>query len=130
MKNTKELISYLVFGVLTTAINIVSYAFLTKIVHMDYLIANTIAWVLSIIFAFVTNKLYVFNQRETKGILKEFLSFLFFRSLSYILDILMMIALVELLRADDLLAKIVTNIFVILFNYVASKYIIFKRQNG
>ena len=65
MKLNKEVISYLVFGVLTTLTNIVSYAILSKLFGMDYKLATTIAWVISVLFAFITNKLYVFNSKET-----------------------------------------------------------------
>jgi putative flippase GtrA len=132
MQNKKEALAYLIFGILTTAINIVSYALLTKLVHMDYLVANTLAWIVAVLFAFFTNKLYVFKSQHTsfKQIIRELGSFLFFRLLSLLIDMGGMILLVTYVRTDDLLAKVVMNVFVIIFNYVASKYVIFAQKNA
>ncbi|WP_338450372.1 GtrA family protein [Niallia oryzisoli] len=132
MNKQKEIINYLIFGVLTTAVNIISFWILDRYVGMDYRIAVTIAWVLSVLFAFITNKLYVFNSKKTdfSAVVKELTSFLFFRFLSYLLDLFTMILLVEILLADSLLAKIIANIFVVIFNYFASKLVIFKPSKG
>jgi putative flippase GtrA len=128
MKNKKEVISYLVFGILTTLVNIISYGYLTKIGHIDYRLATTIAWFLSVVFAFVTNKLYVFNSKsfDIKTLTKEFFFFTFFRLLSYITDLVIMVLMVEWLLVDDLISKILANIIVVIFNYFASKFFIFK----
>lgn len=128
MNKKNEIINYLVFGVLTTFINIVSYALFTKIMNMDYRIATTIAWFVSVIFAFITNKIYVFNSREMRiqTMTTEFLSFMFFRVLSYLTDLGIMIFLVEWISINDVIAKILANVVVVIINYVASKYFIFR----
>ena len=132
MKRKKEVISYLFFGVLTTLINILSYVVLSKLFEVDYKLATTIAWVISVLFAFITNKIYVFNSKETNIVLvaKEFSSFTIFRLLSYLMDLGVMVLMVEWLKTDDLIAKIVANVFVVIFNYFASKYVIFKKKEG
>ncbi|MCL6570980.1 MAG: GtrA family protein [Bacillus sp. (in: Bacteria)] len=129
-KSNKEVISYLVFGVLTTAINIGCYWFLTKIVLFDYKTATTIAWVVSVLFAFITNKLYVFNSKSfvIKIFLKELFAFFLFRSLSYVVDLGMMIVIIEWIHIDDMIAKVAANIVVILINFFASKFYIFKPE--
>lgn len=129
MKINKELINYLVFGVLTTLVNIICYGLLAKILHMDFKLATTIAWIVSVLFAFITNKLYVFNSRsfEAKTLIKEFLSFIFFRFLSYLIDLGTMIFLVDWLKQDDLFAKIAANVIVVIVNFFASKLFIFKK---
>lgn len=131
MNNKKEVINYLVFGVLTTVVNIVSYGFLSIIMDVDYRISTTIAWLLSVIFAFVTNKIYVFNSRGLgiRTLIKEFLSFMFFRILSYCIDLGMMIAMVEWLKMNDVFAKVLANIVVVVMNYFASRLFIFKTNN-
>jgi putative flippase GtrA len=128
-RNKEEAIKYIFWGLLTTAINIISYAILTKILKIDYMIATSIAWVLSVVFAFITNRLYVFKsyKKDLISVLIEFISFTFFRVLSYFLDILTMILLVKFIGIDDFVAKLATNILVIIFNYFASKYIVFKK---
>ena len=64
--NNKEIINYLVFGVLTTIVNYVSYFSATKIFNINYLLANIIAWFISVVFAYVTNKFYVFDNKPIK----------------------------------------------------------------
>ena len=132
MERKKEVIGYLFFGVLTTLTNIVSYVVLSKLFEVDYKLATTIAWGISVLFAFITNKLYVFNSKETNIVLiaKEFTSFTFFRLLSYLMDLGMMVLMIEWLKTDDLIAKIVANFFVVFFNYFASKYVIFKKKES
>ncbi|WP_045518249.1 GtrA family protein [Neobacillus niacini] len=130
MKDKRQIVNYLIFGVLTTFINIVTYGFLTKALHIDYKLATTIAWLVSVLFAFITNKLYVFNSKELTVVLliKELMSFLFFRLISYGIDIALMILLVEWLEADDLFSKVISNVVVVIINYVASKQIIFNNR--
>lgn len=124
--------NYLVFGVLTTLVNIVSFALLDKWLGFDYKLAATIAWILSVVFAFITNKLYVFQSRtaDIGAVVREFVSFVFFRGLSYLLDIGTLIVLVELFHVDSVIAKIAANVLVVVFNYFASKYVIFKTSKG
>jgi putative flippase GtrA len=128
----KEAISYLVFGVLTTAVNIVSYIFLVKVFHIDFKIATTVAWILSVIFAFFTNKLYVFNSKnmQWKLLMRELFSFTFYRLLSYVIDFGMMILLVQWMNMEDIIAKIAVNVIVVIFNYFASRYFIFKNSES
>lgn len=130
MGKYKEIFSYLVFGGLTTLINIVTYYVCADVFHIDYKISTTIAWIISVLFAYVTNKLFVFNSRVrgVNAIMKEFFSFFFFRILSYFLDLLTMILLVEVLAWNDLAAKIIANVLVVIFNYAASKLFIFKKE--
>ncbi|CRK81373.1 GtrA family protein [Neobacillus massiliamazoniensis] len=128
MKINKEVLSYLVFGGLTTLTNIVSYSILAKVFHMDFKLATTVAWLISVIFAFITNKLYVFNSKQTKInlLIKEFSYFMFFRLLSYFVDLGMMILMVDGMKIEDIVSKIAANIVVVVLNYFASRYVIFK----
>ncbi|MFB5763873.1 GtrA family protein [Paenibacillus medicaginis] len=130
MKLGKEMINYIIFGVLTTIINLVTYAVFTKVLNVDYTLSITFAWFISIIFAFVTNKLYVFKGKSRRSLLKEFVLFFIIRVASLVLDIVLMVGLVELIGVNDLYAKIVVNIVVIAVNYVASKYIVFVKKRS
>jgi len=120
--------SYILFGILTTIVNFVSYMVFTKLMHLDYKVAATLAWILAVAFAFVTNKLFVFKSEETnKSVLvKEASGFLFFRGLSYFVDIFSIIVLVEWLGVFDAVSKIIASGIVAVFNYIASKYVIFR----
>lgn len=134
MKLSKEVINYIIFGVLTTIVNIVIYAVLMHIVHTDYKIAVIAAWFTSVLFAFVTNKIYVFNSKNLSFpiLVREFTSFMFFRIISLGMDLGMMIIFIEWLNLDDLLSKITINVFVVIFNYIVSKYSTFStgRKKG
>jgi putative flippase GtrA len=130
MKSKKEVMIYLIFGVLTTLVNIITYWILVNILHMDYKLATSIAWLLSVLFAFITNKLYVFNSKSMlpQILFREFLTFFFFRLFSYLIDLIMMIVMVEWLLIDDLNAKILANIIVVIMNFFASKFLIFRSR--
>jgi putative flippase GtrA len=127
----KSTISYLVFGVLTTAVNIVVYTFLVTFFNMDYKLATTIAWILSVLFAFITNKLYVFNSKDLSIslMMKEFANFVFFRLMSLVIDIIIMVIIIDVLKGNDILAKFIANGVVIVMNYFTSKYVTFKKKS-
>ena len=127
----KELFFYAVFGVGATVINIVSYRVLANTFGKKYfLIANIIAWILAFIFAFITNKLFVFESRswETQIAMKEFVGFLSARLATGILDTVLMWLFVSVISLDDTLSKVIINILVIIINYIASKFFIFKKE--
>lgn len=126
-----EMISYIVFGVLTTVVNIVSFGLFRTVLHWDLLVANTLAWILSVAFAFITNKVIVFKSKsfETRLFLRELVTFVGARLLSLGVDTLGMFLLVEVLACNDWIAKIIMNIIVVIINYVLSKLIIFKNKS-
>lgn len=126
----KEMILYLVFGGLTTLLNIVSYALFARLLKMDTLIANGLALTVSILFAYVTNKLFVFaSKTETwEETFREFVSFIVCRLATGALDMLIMYVTVDVLHLFDLLMKILSNIIVIVLNFVCSKLVIFRKK--
>lgn len=130
MKRNKELINYIIMGILTTGVNVGSYFALTESGLLNYQAATVIAWIISVLFAYVTNKKYVFSSKTSsfRELRKEISSFFFFRVLSLGIDFISMVILIELLHMEDFLAKVISNVIVIAFNYVASKQIIFKKQ--
>lgn len=125
-KKYEEIINYLIFGVLTTLVSIISYFIFSKIFGINYLISNIISWILSVLFAFITNKIYVFKSKENK-ILKELISFFSSRIFTFIVDMVMMYVLVSVLKLDDMLVKIIVQFVVIVLNYVLSKLFVFKK---
>lgn len=126
----KEMILYLIFGGLTTLINIIAYAVFARAMRMDTMVANGLALALSIIFAYVTNKLFVFESKtgSFKAVLQEFISFIVCRIATGALDMLIMYVSVDVLGLFDLLMKVLSNIIVIVLNFVFSKLIIFKKK--
>lgn len=124
----REVILYLFFGGLTTLVNIVSF-FLLRQFDFSVYISNVIAWILSVLFAFVTNKLFVFESKgkSKKENTKELVSFFGFRLLSLGFDMVAMYVFISLINLKELIAKIISNIVVIIMNYVFSKLLIFKK---
>lgn len=128
-----EMILYIVFGVLTTIINIIVYTFLRPRLPLDevsaVLTANAAAWIVAVAFAFITNKLFVFKSKSFESTLfwRELITFVGARLLSLGVDELGMYLLVNMLGTGDLLSKIIVNVLVVIINYVLSKLIIFKK---
>ncbi|MDD3193669.1 MAG: GtrA family protein [Oscillospiraceae bacterium] len=128
----REMILYLVFGGLTTLVNILSYFVLTDLGHVNYLVSTAIAWVLSVLFAYFTNRVWVFQSTASgaQAILTEMGSFFGCRLLSGVIDMAIMFLCVSLLKLPDKLIKILANIVVIILNYLFSKLFIFKKGKG
>lgn len=137
-KHTVHLL-YLFFGGLTTAINIATFSIL-RYFQTPTSIANIIAWIISVLFAYITNRKWVFKS-QTKGSeqKKEFLKFISARIFTGILDEILIILLVDIIKNPiptisnilwETTAKITTNVIVIILNYVLSQKIIFKQKDA
>lgn len=125
----KEVIHYIVFGILTTVVNIVVFFLLENILSWPYLWANSLAIAVSILFAYVTNKLFVFESKSYTvwAAFLEFFRFISFRFLSGVIDMLTMWFLVDGLSQDTRFSKILTQFIVVVLNYVFSKLFIFNK---
>jgi putative flippase GtrA len=126
----REILLYLFFGGMTTLVNYISYALFTDIFHINYLISNALAWLLSVLFAYITNKIYVFESKTTgfSEILKELSAFIGCRIFSGVIDMAVMYIGVNLLSLNDKIIKIAANVIVVILNYVFSKLFIFKKK--
>ena len=124
-----EMLLYMLCGIRTTAVNILSFGLLRDVLQWQLLTANTLAWVLSVAFAFLTNKVFVFRSKSfaAKLVLRELVSFVGARLFSLAVDTAGMWLLVDVLTWNDWLAKVLMNVIVIVLNYVFSKLFIFKR---
>lgn len=124
----KAILLYLFFGVCTTIINMVCYYALYQYCHVSNIASTVIAWVAAVMFAFVTNKYFVFNSHRQKlsARLYELASFFGCRIMTGFLDIAIMVIAVDLLQWNSLLWKLISNILVTVINYIASKFLIFK----
>lgn len=132
----KETVSYIFFGVLTTVINlIVSYVtlklfskFTNEVVATNASIA--IAWVLSVLFAFITNKLFVFNSKNmsVKTLFKEGGAFFGGRLFSYLFELVWMNLTVMVFRMNYMIAKVIGQIVIVIMNYFISKIFVFKNK--
>lgn len=154
---TREIITYIIFGVLTTAVNLVTFYIFKKMFisigwegvfnkllgsagwdkalellgsGTDYLDATVIAWTVAVIFAFVTNKLIVFESKSWKPAVagKEFVGFIGARLFSLLVELVFMFVMVTLLKWNDFVAKFIVQVIVVILNYVFSKLLIFKNK--
>ena len=121
----KETILYLIFGVLTTIINILTFSIMERIIT-NLLFNNTVAWICSVLFAFITNRNIVFQSTGNK--LKELFLFFGARIVSLLFDNLLIFILIEKLILNNILSKIIVNVFVVVINYILSKLIVFKKE--
>lgn len=120
----RETLAYLVFGVLTVVVNILSYKLLSIVFGM--LAANTLAFFIAVFFAYWTNSTFVFRVQHTW---KNFLQFMGMRIGTLLIDNGGMY-LLTFLAINDLFAKCVVNAIIIIINYVASKWIIFRKKDN
>ena len=127
----KEVIMYLIFGVLTTVVSLVSYYLLTITVlnpeiGLQLQIANILSWILSVAFAYITNRKYVFESKSNNYV-KEITSFVGGRVATLLMDMLIMFVFVTLLKFNDKIFKLVSQVVVIVANYIISKIFVFKK---
>lgn len=130
-KKNKEIINYLIFGVLTTVVSFVVYFIFAKVFKIDSVISNGISWFFSVLFAFITNKLYVFESKEMgkKTLLKEVISFYLARLFTGVVcDLGVFALMVKVFKINDVLSKLVIQVIVTILNYVFSKLIIFNKK--
>ena len=128
---TKEFILYVVFGVLTTVVSLVTYyicvgTFLNAKNAIQLQIANIIAWIISVAFAYITNRKFVFESTN-KNKLGEATKFVTSRIATLLMDMFIMFLGVTLLKLNDGIIKIISQVIVIVANYVFSKIFVFKK---
>lgn len=127
-KLSKGLILYLIFGVLTTIINLATFYFCIKLFNINELISNVIAWIIGVVFAFITNKYIVFESKEKKLFIKELFTFTSSRLITLLMEELILLIFITLLNFNAFIIKSIAQILVIVFNYILSKFFVFKKS--
>ena len=128
-KKYEDVILYLFFGGCTFLVCMISYYICATPLGMNYMVANIISWIIAVIFAYITNRIFVFKSKVTgfMAILKELWMFIACRLSTGVMEIVIMFVGVSLLHINDLFVKAVAQVLVILSNYVLSKLLIFKK---
>ncbi len=126
-----EIWNYLIVGVLTTVVSLVTYFILTATIlnpkdEIELQIANVISWIAAVTFAYFTNRIFVFKSHE-KNIAKEATKFVGSRILSLFMDMATMFIIVSLCHQNDKIGKLVSQVIVTIANYVLSKLLVFKK---
>ena len=130
IRKYKSFITYAVFGVFTTVVNIVVYNVCYYNLELSNTLSNIIAWVLAVAFAYLTNKVWVFDSKSWKWevLRREITAFISCRLATGVMDLIIMFVCVELMGWHAMLMKLISNVLVIILNYVFSKLIIFKKK--
>ena len=125
----KDVIFYLVFGVLTTVVNIVTYWVCVHILGTSVMVGTILAWVLAVFFAYINNRSLVFHSSAsgTDEIMKEITSFFACRIGTGVVDWVIMLVFVTRLHFNDMIIKMLANIIIIVLHYILSKFVIFKK---
>lgn len=131
-KQYKEIVNYLIFGVLTTIISLIIYyvavfTFLNPENAVQLQIANILSWIAGVTFAYVTNRKYVFESKE-KDKIKEAGKFVLARITTLVMDMLIMWFGVTILSSNDKIVKLISQIVIIISNYGFSKIFVFKKK--
>ena len=131
-KKHEEGINYLIFGFLAFVLNYILYFVFADAMQMHYMAATVLSWVLTVVFAYWTNRTFVFKSqnKDTGSVVKEFVSFIGARIATEVLELVLMYVMVDLLSINDKISKLVCQVLVILANYVLSKIWIFKKSDG
>lgn len=126
----KDVIPYAFFGVLTTIVNIVVYWFTAHPLGLGVMPSTVIAWILAVLFAYLTNRKWVFHSEAhtANAIAREIVSFFACRLATGFVDMACMFIFVDLLHFNDMAIKFIANIIVIILNYLASKLLIFRAK--
>lgn len=130
----KEIINYLIFGILTTLVSLLTYYLLVFTIlnpnnPIELQLANIISWITCVTFAYITNRKYVFNSID-KNIKKELIKFYSSRLSTLFLDMLIMFIFVTKLKFNDKIIKIIIQILIIILNYILSKLLVFKNKSS
>ncbi|MBR6557469.1 MAG: GtrA family protein [Clostridia bacterium] len=126
-----DFVLYFVVGVLTTVVNLIVYFSLVNLTEVDPYTSTAVAWVVSMLFAFFVNKIWVFSDKDWgfKHAGYQFITFAAARILSFGIEELVMFLGIELCHINENVIKIPTQVAVVLINYVASKLFIFKKKD-
>ena len=130
MQLHRDILSYLLFGVLTTAVNYLVYLSLYNGLGLSAVLSNVVAWIFAVAFAFLTNKPFVFQSHDWSlgTVVPELIKFLGTRIGSGLLETVIMFLTADILGWDGNVMKLATSIFVIILNYVGSKGLVFRKK--
>lgn len=124
-----DILSYLFFGVMTTVVNYAVYLPIYNFLGLSAAVSNVIAWVAAVAFAFLTNKPFVFKSHDwsAKTVIPELTKFVSCRIASGAMETLILLLTVDMLGWNGNIWKLITQVLVVVLNYVTSKLVVFKK---
>ena len=125
-----DILVYLVFGVLTTAVNYIVYLPCYNLLHLSATVSNVIAWAAAVAFAYVTNKPFVFHSHDWSAgtVIPELTKFIGTRLGSGGLETLVLLVFVDMLKGNGNAWKLLTSVLVVVLNYIGSKLLVFRKK--
>ena len=125
-----DILVYLIFGVLTTAVNYLVYLPCYNLLQMSSSVSNIIAWAAAVIFAYLTNKPFVFHSRDWSAatVIPELSRFILTRLGSGALETLILLVFVDWIGMNGNVWKILTSVLVVVINYIGSKLLVFRKK--
>lgn len=129
VKKNKSIILYIFFGGCTTVLNVLCFYLLCNVLKMQTVTGNVLSWFVAVVFAYITNSIFVYESK-TRGFKKkviEIINFFLARIATGVLDTAIMFLMVDILAQNGVVWKIITNVIVIVLNYILGKWI-FKKK--
>lgn len=128
---TKEVILYIIFGVLTTVVNLVVFYLLTTFTSLDENLSNIIAIITCVLFAYFTNRKFVFNSTAItfKEKFQEFYKFMLGRAFTMVIETVGFYLLFSIIGIQEMISKVLISLIVIILNFFISKFFAFKKAN-
>ena len=132
LKKYRQPLDYLFWGGCTTLVNFVVYFLFTRVIPLDIVIANILAWCAAVLFAFFVNKILVFHSGSWKWklLFPEFVKFIGARVVSLVMETVLLWLCVDVAHLNDFIMKILISVLVVISNYVFSKLYIYKRKES
>ena len=130
LRKYEDVLSYLFFGVLTTVVNYLVYLPCYNTLGLSAAVSNGVAWVAAVVFAYLTNKPFVFKSHDwsMKTVLPELTAFIGCRVGSGLLETGILFLAVDCLRWNGNVMKLVTSVLVVVLNYIGSKLLVFRNK--
>ncbi len=128
----KHFIAYAFFGVCTTVVNVSSYYVCAEVLSIANIPAVIIAWIIAIAFAFIVNKIWVFESRayDCRTIIREALTFTTCRLLTGLIDIVIMYIAVDVCNSEPVVWKALSDLIAIVLNYLAMRFLVFIKATN
>ncbi len=132
LRQHREVISYVFWGIMTTIVNYVVYFICTRLFGAGYIAGNIVAWILAVLFAYATNKKFVFCTPwdSLSRVVRELLSFVSGRVASLVIETVILYVFIDLLHFNDIVVKLFSNIIVVILNYIFAKVFAFRKKNN
>lgn len=126
----KEQLLYLFFGGLSFLVSISTFAYFEKVININELFSNVLSWLVTVMFAFLTNRIWVFSSKTKnwKEFVRQMYSFYMGRVVTLILEELILLIFVTWLNLNSIVVKLIAQVIVIILNYIISKFIIFAPE--